>query len=647
MTLFKGIKSGVFYTMRRSICQCEPSNTCAGNVSTWNFIYTTSVSLPKGTRFKFDLMTKGRGIDWEIPDVGLKKSSNVIFAAMEGQSKHLVALEVETPDSFTPQYEFIIPSKLEAGKTFTITVGASKEKGKGTAAQTWVQRRRPFHLYIDPTGKGHYQEPEVFLMDIRGNVLDNIRILAPSFVTKNKRFDVTVRFEDEFGNLTPNAPTDTLVELTHESQRENLNWKLFIPETGFITLPNLYFNEVGTYTIQLKNLSNGDLFYSSPIRCFINNKNMLFWGLLHGESERIDSTENIENCLRHFRDDRSMNFFASSPFENAEETSNEIWKLISQNITEFNEDDRFTTLLGFQWGGTASKEGIRQFVYAKDNKMMLRKKDAKNTSLKKIYRSTTPKEFISIPSFTMAKGFSYDFKDFEPEFERVVEIYNAWGSSECTKKEGNTLPIKGTGKFGTGEIAEGSLIKALNENKRFGFSGGGLDDRGDYGDFYDSDQVQYTPGLTGIVAESHTRDALVEALYNRSCYATTGERIILGINLAGNEMGSELSTEDKPGFAVNRHLSGFVAGTKTITKVEIIRNGIVIEKISPKDYHYDFAIDDMTPLDEVTIIPKSKEEVAFVYYYLRVTQEDGHMAWSSPIWIDHPLQKAAKSKKKK
>ena len=30
----------------------------------------------------------------------------------------------------------------------------------------------------------------------------------------------------------------------------------------------------------------------------------------------------------------------------------------------------------------------------------------------------------------MGKGLQYDFKDFNPDFERVVEIYNAWGSSE-------------------------------------------------------------------------------------------------------------------------------------------------------------------------------------------------------------------------
>src|SRR6202035_2352412 len=120
-------------------------------------------------------------------------------------------------------------------------------------AQTYVQRRRPFYLYVDPTGKGHYQEPEVFTMDIRGGDLKLIRILTPSFVTRNKRFDVIVRFEDEFGNLTSTAPDDTLIELSHEHLRENLNWKLFVPETGFITLPNLYFNEPGVYTITLRN----------------------------------------------------------------------------------------------------------------------------------------------------------------------------------------------------------------------------------------------------------------------------------------------------------------------------------------------------------------------------------------------------------
>ena len=278
-------------------------------------------------------------------------------------------------------------------------------------------------------------------MDIRGGELANIRILTPSFVAKNKRFDVIVRFEDEFGNLTNDAPEDTLIELSHEHLRENLNWKLFVPETGFISLPNLYFNEAGVYTIQLVNSKTKQIFRSSPIRCFPDNNKHLYWGLLHGESDRFDSTENIENCLRHFRDDKAFNFYGTSPYESQEETSNDIWKSISQNIADFDEDERFTTFLGFQWQGEPKIEGSRLIVYSKENKPLLRKKDIKNSSLKKIYKSFSPKEIISIPSFTMAKGVEYNFDNFDPDFERVVEIYNAWGSSEMTKKEGNPRPI--------------------------------------------------------------------------------------------------------------------------------------------------------------------------------------------------------------
>ncbi|MFQ5729588.1 MAG: DUF3604 domain-containing protein [Waddliaceae bacterium] len=476
-------------------------------------------------------------------------------------------------------------------------------------------------------------------MDIRGNVLQKINILTPSFVTRNKRFDITIRFEDEFGNLTSNATEDTLIELTHENLRENLNWKLFVPETGFITLPNLYFNDPGIYTIQLRNHQAKETFRSPPIKCFNENKRNLFWGLLHGESIRVDSTENIENCLRHFRDEKAINFFASSCFENVEETPTDIWKLINQNIADFNESDRFTTFLGFQWQGKAKTEGLRQFIYSKENKQLLRYKDTKNNSLKKIYKTFTPKDILSIPSFTMGKGMEFDFEDFNPEFERVVEIYNSWGSSECTKKEGNPRPIKGPAKTGIKETEEGSIVRALLNNKRFGFVAGGLDDRGPYADFFEGDQEQYSPGLTAILAPEHSRAALYEALYNRSCYATTGARIIIGLYLAGFPMGSETNTLEKHGLHINRHLSGYVAGTSKLKTVEIIRNGKVIKNFKPDDYHFEYTYDDMTPLLDVVVDAKNKKP-PFVFYYLRVTQEDSHIGWSSPIWIDYIPGKA-------
>jgi len=631
--------------MRRSICYSEPQIARAGQVSTWKFHYTTAVALPKGTKFKFDLQSRGRDIDWEVPSTDIKEEGNVIYATLE-KGEILTAQEVETPDSIVPQYEFTLPTPLKVGGIISIIIGeAPKSKAKseeetGNGCQLTIQRRRPFLLYIDPKGKGNYEDPEVFTMDIRGNSLHAIKILAPSFVAKNKRFDITVRFEDEYGNLTNFAPPETLIELSYEHLRENLNWKLFVPETGFVILPNLYFNEAGIYRIQLRNTKTGQLFTSAPIKCFQENSRNLFWGLLHGESERVDSTENIESCLRHFRDEQALNFFATSPFDSLEETSNEIWKLVSQNIQDFTEEERFITILGFQYQGENSKEGVRQILYFKDNKPLLRQKETKSSTLQKIYKGSAAKELFAIPSFTMGKGSSFDFKEFSPEYERVVEIYNAWGSSECTKAEGNSRPITG----GVEEAPEGSIQQALKKNCRFGFVAGGLDDRGIYNEFFNSDQVQYSPGLTAVISEKYTREAILDAIYRRSCYATTGARIIVGFFVAGHPMGSELSTATKSGLAVNRHISGYVAGTSKLKFVEILRNGVVIKTFHPTDYHFDYYHDDMDDLAKNTL--QSEGRPPFLYYYLRVTQEDGHLAWSSPIWVDYSTETAAAKGKK-
>lgn len=624
--------------MRRSICFCEPGVALAGELNTWKFIYTPTVTLPKNTRLKFDLGTKGRDIDWQLPSVNPADTENIIYLLL-ANGKTINATQIEPPDSFTPHYEFKLPSEVASGENIVVVVGSppkagtSKKGPTGNAAQTMAQRRRPFYLYVDPTGKGHYEEPEVFSLDVRGGPLSVIKVLTPSFVTRNKRFDVIVRFEDEFGNLTNNAAEETLIELTHEHLRENLKWRLFVPETGFIALPNLYFNEPGVYTIRLYNTKTKETFCSPPIKCFPEADISLYWGILHGESERFDSTESIESCLRHFRDDRALNFYGTSSYESLEETPVDVWKQISQCAAEFNDDERFNALLGFQWAGTAGDEGTRLFVYSKDNKPILRKKDAKFNTLKKIYKQSNPKEMISIPTFTMGKGFDFDFSKHDPEFERVVEIYNAWGSSECTGKEGNTFPIRAGGKKGVQEAAEGSIQKALRNNVRVGFVAGGLDDRGIYADFFEGDQEQYAPGLTAIICKDQSRQALLDAMYQRSCYATTGERIIVNFTLAGKPMGSEVSTADKAGLSVNRHLSGTVAGTKKLKTIEIIRNGKVIETLKPDSYFLEFTYDDLNPLNKVTIDNKDKKP-PFVYYYIRVTQDDGNMAWSSPIWVD-------------
>lgn len=633
--------------MRRSICVCEPNHVYAGDTATWKFIYTTAAHLPKGTKLRFDLNSLGRSIDWQVPQTNLKEKLNLIWAECSSSDKPLAATKVQNPDMQASQsFEFTLPSELKSGEQLTIFLGSpDKDHKHGNSCQKTVQRKRPFHLFIDPKGKGDYKEHEIFYLDVRGHKLKTLKIIAPSIISRNKRFDVIVRFEDMFGNLTSNAPEGTLIELSYEHLRENLNWKLFVPETGFIALPSLYFNEPGVYKIQLRNLQSKETFTSAPIKCLPDGPLSLFWGAFHSESERFDATENIEPWLRHMRDDRAMQFVATSCFDSEEETSNDTWKAISGQVAELNEDDRFIVMLGFQWLGEPGTEGLRHFVYSKDAKPILRRKDTKNNSLKKIYKTNNPKEMLAIPSFTMGKTVAFDFEDFNPEFERVVEIYNAWGSSEGGSGDKALRPISGSGKNSIAETQEGSILKALNKGCRFGFVAGGYDDRGPYSELYDSNQVQYSPGLTAVLAKEQNRSSLMEALTARMCYATTGERMILGLQIAGSPMGSELDTKTRPGLEFNRYITGYAIGTKPIVEAVLIRNGKVFKELPIKNDMVEFEIDDMDSLASISLNPKD-DLPPFTYYYLRAIQADGHIAWSSPIWIDQTTKSSATVVKK-
>lgn len=155
-----------------------------------------------------------------------------------------------------------------------------------------------------------------------------------------------------------------------------------------------------------------------------------------------------------------------------------------------------------------------------------------------------------------------------------------------------------------------------------------MDDRGIYSGLYDTDQQQYPPGLTAILADQLSRQNVFEALYNRNCYATTGERIVVGLSIAGSPMGSELDSSKKPGLHINRHIIGYVAGTGPIKSVELIRNGKVLTKFTPKEHFIDFTYDDMDLLSDAAIDANDKKP-PFVFYYLRVVQQNGQMAWSS------------------
>ena len=633
--------------MRRSICVVEPNIVLAGEESTWNFTFVTSTNISSGAVLRFDMLSSGLSGDWQLPQTNMRVKTNLIWLTLPS-GKELAGKKLEKDDG-SIVYDFIIPAQVKQGEKIIFRVGSLGGKRGGNVSQYFVQRRRSFYLYVNNKGKGDFsKDPEIFTVDVKGNKLETIKIIAPSLVAKNKRFDVSIRFEDVYGNLTGNAAEGALIELSYEQLRDNLSWKLFVPETGVLTLPNIYFNECGIYRLKLKDDKNKISATSDPIKC-VESDEQLFWGSLRSESKRFNIVEDTESALRFFRDSQTFQFFSTSFDDFNEKEIIDNWKSISSQVAEFNEEERFVTMLGCQWTGEPSEEGVRHFIYAKDNKPFLFQKDQKYNNLKKIYKSHTSKELMSIPCLTMAKGFSYNFDNFNPDFERVVEIYSRFGSTELSAKNGNPMPIKGPARKGVSELEEGSIQKALSKGCRFGFVAGGVSSSGIHKEFSNPSQESYFDGLTAILSKDYSREALFSALYNRKCYATTGARIVASFNIAGQMMGSELSTKSRPGLSFVRYINGFVAGTDDLKSVEIIRNGKVFKSFSGSEKnlsnYFEYEIDDDEKLEKLTHKSPGGEAFPFVYYYLRVIQNDGHMAWSSPIWIDCvPPESKKKSK---
>ncbi len=154
-------------------------------------------------------------------------------------------------------------------------------------------------------------------------------------------------------------------------------------------------------------------------------------------------------------------------------------------------------------------------------------------------------------------------------------------------------------------------------------------------------------GLTAVLAERLDRESIYDAVRSRRNYATSGPRIVLEFTANGAPMGSRIES------AASIQMSVRVLGTALLDHVEIVRNQVdsfaavrieqnpegrdgVFLLYDPAQPQGDrrVARDDMSRLTfSMSDEPPLSGETS---YYVRVTQADGHQAWSSPIWVRRP-----------
>jgi hypothetical protein len=195
----------------------------------------------------------------------------------------------------------------------------------------------------------------------------------------------------------------------------------------------------------------------------------------------------------------------------------------------------------------------------------------------------------------------------DPVLEPVTEIVSVHGSSEA---------LDSPGLIG-GPIAGNFVRDTLDHGYRFGFIGSGDSHDGHPGLVH----LQAPPahgGLAAILAEDNTREAVLDALRARRVYATNGARIWLNVELDGEPMGSALQ---EPARTREQQLRIEAAGTAPIAHVDIIRSGEVTRSVGTSGRH------EWDTTESIRALGRGD------YVYVRVVQEDGRAAWSSPIYV--------------
>ena len=138
----------------------------------------------------------------------------------------------------------------------------------------------------------------------------------------------------------------------------------------------------------------------------------------------------------------------------------------------------------------------------------------------------------------------------------------------------------------------------------------------------------YRGGLVAVFAPELTREAVFDALWDRACYGTTGARILMDVRLSGAQMGQELtSSSDRE----RRLVEVDVQATAPIRDVTIVRNGEEVHSVKGTGEGAAFDWGDTSDFGRTAL--KGFDGRPFIYYYVRVTQVDGEMAWSSPTWV--------------
>jgi hypothetical protein len=330
--------------------------------------------------------------------------------------------------------------------------------------------------------------------------------------------------------------------------------------------------------------------------------------------------ENVEYC----RDELGLDFAALA--DHAEHMDDKQYDEYRAAWDEFNLEGSFVMLPAYEW--TSEVYGHRNLYFLDTEMPRWGANSTRSDTPEKLTRLVLERtnQALVVPHHSGKRTFPQRWRTQAP-LERCAEIYSKWGSFEYY---GNALSQIG----GTYDTVPGLFIQdALTMGKKMGFLAGG-----------DCHILKPgTRGLTGVLARELTRSKIFEALMQRRTFATTGVRSEVFFTLNGHLMGEEI--------VVNRYqlekmypfrIYVEISSPAPIDRVELLQNNVVVftQTVSTTGGYFVLryskrGIDpDAFKQFSFTYIPPQSRKFHFNHsYYVRITHQDKHMTWSSPIWI--------------
>jgi hypothetical protein len=490
---------------------------------------------------------------------------------------------------------------LEEGDRIRFVYGAG---AAGAIADRYAEHGSAFQIGVDGNGDGIRSKiAEPVTIDVGPGPPAGLVLTLPSSAKPGEAARLTIALVDAVGNAGIPVTGEVALQGVPLGLSAPASVKLLPSDAGRKTV-QVVAGEPGVYRIRATG-PDGIEAESNPMQVSEKGRRIL-WGDLQIHSNLSDGTGTPEDIYLYARDVAGLDVAALTDHDHwgilPLDDHRELWERIRSEAKRFHEPERFVTFLGYEW--TNWVYGHRHVLFRGDEGSIRSSLDPDYETPGQLWDSLRGSGAITIAHHTAGEPVATDWSvPPDPAMETVVEIVSVHGSSEASD---SPAPVAGA-------MAGQFVRDALDRGYRLGFVGSGDGHDGHPGLTH---LASHTGGLAAILSEELTRAGVLQAIRNRRVYATSGPRIILEVTLDGRPIGSVLPPSPGPA-----ELSLRVIGTGDMERVDLIRSGRVQRLLEGKGR-------------EVSIRHRMESLESGEYVYVRVVQEDGAMAWSSPFFIE-------------